>query len=108
LRPLLTSNPLTYSYTLSLHDALPISNGLNFIQAAREANNLGANDALLLTTSNKISETTIANIFWVKGNTVFTPSKICDLLPGIRSEEHTSELQSRENLVCGLLLENKK
>src|SRR5690606_40294783 len=26
----------------------------------------------------------------------------------IRSEEHTSELQSRENLVCRLLLENKK
>src|SRR5690606_40152619 len=25
-----------------------------------------------------------------------------------RSEEHTSELQSRENLVCGLLLEKKK
>src|SRR5690606_40779715 len=27
---------------------------------------------------------------------------------GNRSEEHTSELQSRENLVCRLLLENKK
>src|SRR6266700_364842 len=26
----------------------------------------------------------------------------------LRSEEHTSELQSRENLVCRLLLENKK
>src|SRR5690606_34721339 len=26
----------------------------------------------------------------------------------MRSEEHTSELQSRENLVCRLLLENKK
>src|SRR5690606_27532991 len=26
---------------------------------------------------------------------------------GIRSEEHTSELQSRENLVCRLLLEKK-
>src|SRR5436309_8086296 len=25
-----------------------------------------------------------------------------------RSEEHTSELQSRENIVCGLLLEKKK
>src|SRR5690606_40296912 len=25
----------------------------------------------------------------------------------LRSEEHTSELQSRENLVCRLLLENK-
>src|SRR5690625_3112239 len=27
---------------------------------------------------------------------------------GLRSEEHTSELQSRGHLVCGLLLENKK
>src|SRR5436309_4117243 len=27
---------------------------------------------------------------------------------GCRSEEHTSELQSRENLVCRLLLEKKK
>src|SRR5690606_40001652 len=27
---------------------------------------------------------------------------------GRRSEEHTSELQSRENLVCRLLLEKKK
>src|SRR5690606_5256646 len=30
------------------------------------------------------------------------------LSPGLRSEEHTSELQSRENLVCRLLLEKKK
>src|SRR5690606_39937262 len=30
-----------------------------------------------------------------------------DVLGG-RSEEHTSELQSRENLVCRLLLEKKK
>src|SRR5690606_41632994 len=29
-------------------------------------------------------------------------------VPGLRSEEHTSELQSRENLVCRLLLEKKK
>src|SRR5690606_41249393 len=28
--------------------------------------------------------------------------------PKARSEEHTSELQSRENLVCRLLLEKKK
>src|SRR5688572_31388239 len=27
--------------------------------------------------------------------------------PGLRSEEHTSELQSQSNLVCRLLLENK-
>src|SRR5438874_9609674 len=29
-------------------------------------------------------------------------------VPGIRSEEHTSELQSRRDLVCRLLLEKKK
>src|SRR5207245_4704624 len=28
--------------------------------------------------------------------------------PGARSEEHTSELQSRKHLVCRLLLEKKK
>src|SRR3712207_8799996 len=31
-----------------------------------------------------------------------------DLQGGIRSEEHTSELQSRQYLVCRLLLEKKK
>src|SRR5690606_39399247 len=32
----------------------------------------------------------------------------CRAVPLMRSEEHTSELQSRENLVCRLLLEKKK
>src|SRR2546428_1969361 len=30
------------------------------------------------------------------------------LIPEVRSEEHTSELQSRSDLVCRLLLEKKK
>src|SRR5256886_7381317 len=30
------------------------------------------------------------------------------LIAGVRSEEHTSELQSQSNLVCRLLLEKKK
>src|SRR5690606_40221662 len=34
--------------------------------------------------------------------------RIPDRRCGGRSEEHTSELQSRENLVCRLLLEKKK
>src|SRR5690606_41231067 len=45
----------------------------------------------------------------------FTPHKLAaltlvsnELLADSRSEEHTSELQSRENLVCRLLLEKKK
>src|SRR5690606_41582259 len=39
------------------------------------------------------------------GNAAETPSLLFDLVR--RSEEHTSELQSRENLVCRLLLETK-
>src|SRR5207302_6738197 len=37
------------------------------------------------------------------------PRRVCSPnLDPPRSEEHTSELQSRENLVCRLLLEKKK
>src|SRR5690606_40672104 len=35
-------------------------------------------------------------------------SSLSDPVRTARSEEHTSELQSRENLVCRLLLEKKK
>src|SRR2546429_7171014 len=36
------------------------------------------------------------------------PAKIAEILDLTRSEEHTSELQSRLHLVCRLLLEKKK
>src|SRR5690606_40563244 len=41
--------------------------------------------------------------FGLEGGESFIPA-----INEIRSEEHTSELQSRENLVCRLLLEKKK
>src|SRR5436309_7635627 len=40
--------------------------------------------------------------------TMTTPSMSVASTIDERSEEHTSELQSRENLVCRLLLEKKK
>src|SRR5436309_7870676 len=44
---------------------------------------------------------------WIRGDV--RPSVHALLgIPPDRSEEHTSELQSRENLVCRLLLEKKK
>lgn len=68
-------------------DALPANvkwtNGINYILAAREAQQKGADDALMLTVDGYVSETTAANLFWVDSGTVFTPSEDCDLLPGI-------------------------
>src|SRR3712207_8123539 len=44
-----------------------------------------------------------AQDFRVRGNAVYDNAS-----PATRSEEHTSELQSRQYLVCRLLLEKKK
>src|SRR3712207_7690980 len=43
------------------------------------------------------------------GQTAIKTTEIIDkAMGGVRSEEHTSELQSRQYLVCRLLLEKKK
>src|SRR3712207_7054539 len=43
----------------------------------------------------------------VMGKMAFDTSRAIDFLQRLRSEEHTSELQSRQYLVCRLLLEKK-
>src|SRR2546430_3051501 len=43
----------------------------------------------------------------VEADAVFDGASRVEIL-GLRSEEHTSELQSQSNLVCRLLLEKKK
>src|SRR5690606_28004822 len=50
-------------------------------------------------TNNSFDWTMLLKVFLIIGMIVFAIR---------RSEEHTSELQSRENLVCRLLLEKKK
>src|SRR5436309_5916132 len=76
-------------YTLSLHDALPISNEWN-------SSVYGWGGSVGFPRSNLIafhgSTWQFVYLFPIKQ----------------RSEEHTSELQSREKLVCRLLLEKKK
>src|SRR3712207_9019742 len=44
----------------------------------------------------------------VGGSTYQVPIEVAQERRGSRSEEHTSELQSRQYLVCRLLLEKKK
>src|SRR5260370_6676647 len=69
----------TEIYTLSLHDALPIFFDHHVKRFC--ISSLGVADQA---------------------------AQALKILGGIRSEEHTSELQSHLNLVCRLLLEKKK
>lgn len=67
----------------SLPSRYKLTNNINYITAARQAKQKEADDALMLTVEGYLSETTIANLFWITGNTVYTPSDECDILPGI-------------------------
>src|SRR2546422_1806934 len=80
----------TEIYTLSLHDALPICPGSEAPQRFR-ATRRCRNRARCRST-----------LRWVGRR------RDVSVLYGDRSEEHTSELQSRLHLVCRLLLEKKK
>src|SRR5437868_8786972 len=79
----------TPTYPLSLHDALPICGAAVLDAAMRPA--LG----------DQLSER-------VPGRLAGGERIARELLLDERSEEHTSELQSRFDLVCRLLLEKKK
>jgi len=65
---------------------LKLSNMLHYRNAFRKAQREGADDALMLTTNGFVAETATANIFWKKGSTIYTPSGLCDILPGILRE----------------------
>src|SRR3712207_7215869 len=87
----------TEIYTLSLHDALPIC-----WAAASSTTGRGASTAWPTPTSTCWSRTARAPT---------SAATCCPSGPAwtcARSEEHTSELQSRQYLVCRLLLEKKK
>src|SRR2546426_12006134 len=83
----------TEIYTLSLHDALPIS---RYGAGGRRGGQRGRHGARR----------------HARHRAVFTeqPAEADDhrVREQLRSEEHTSELQSPCNLVCRLLLEKKK
>src|SRR2546423_1948843 len=81
----------TEIYTLSLHDALPISEE----QAVRLAREVGF--PLVVRPSYVLGGRAMEIVF-----------NEDDLRAYMRSEEHTSELQSLAYLVCRLLLEKKK
>src|SRR5690606_41138224 len=95
----------TAIYTLSLHDALPISSS-----AASRTPSRSGHDSPGRPSSRPPSpspSTRSARTASAAASSTPRPSPPVSPPPR-RSEEHTSELQSRENLVCRLLLEKKK
>src|SRR5690606_41633298 len=91
--------PTSQIYTLSLHDALPIS----FVHDVERLCHLA--DQLA---DRHVGELVVhlPALDAVEVQDVVDEHR--QALAFLRSEEHTSELQSRENLVCRLLLEKKK
>src|SRR5690606_39527962 len=97
----------TTTYPLSLHDALPIyANDVAIdptVVVRKYAANVGNGSATTFNLSHGLGtqDLTVTIKRVSDGEVVFADV----VLPPARSEEHTSELQSRENLVCRLLLE---
>src|SRR3712207_8553257 len=81
----------TEIYTLSLHDALPIFN-FKVVQG-------GSETALIQSFRQAEAQKQWLLAYFYEPQWFFQE---------MRSEEHTSELQSRQYLVCRLLLEKKK
>src|SRR5690606_42110451 len=105
---LISYSSTTSLHTLSLHDALPISQAEFDIPYGNLAQNCGyAMIAQRYGYEYGYDERALAKIAVdQRFNACHYPPAIFHGQP-IRSEEHTSELQSRENLVCRLLLEKK-
>src|SRR5258708_38743873 len=82
----------TEIYTLSLHDALPI------LSAASTTGSILCRPGMRCTGRSYAS----------CSNSAPPPRQVIFSSPYLRSEEHTSELQSPDHLVCRLLLEKKK
>src|SRR5204863_9098969 len=95
-------------YTLSLHDALPISpEHMSYLLA--EAEHPDEPWAVLTGDSLFVSSAGRPDLLGEKHTKQLAEQQFHTLHDFyLRSEEHTSELQSRRDLVCRLLLEKKK
>jgi aminodeoxychorismate lyase len=58
-------------------------NKLHQVLARAEAEACGADEALLLNDRGHVAESSSANVFWIQGETVHTPSLGCGALPGV-------------------------
>src|SRR5690348_17475005 len=92
-------SPNAAIYTLSLHDALPIFRSISGQMSGPCAKQASA------ASSDPAPAVRFSRIFTRARSSSATRSWIARA--PVRSEEHTSELQSPDHLVCRLLLEKK-
>src|SRR3712207_8712800 len=94
----------TEIYTLALHDALPISHGRRATGGRHRCSPPGRRPLLR---SERPGPSSASRRRAARPPAERRPSALPEPWRR-RSEEHTSELQSRQYLVCRLLLEKKK
>src|SRR5207253_6134104 len=92
---------------LPLHDALPISAGNATLQAIEylHRNRMYVVGGLIVGNPDDTPESIEANLDFARRYVDYPYIQHPTPYPRTRSEEHTSELQSRGHLVCRLLLE---
>src|SRR5690606_41260380 len=101
---LLIDNATPRLYQTSLPDALPIDKNVVMIPGVwgfQGAQRYGAAQGRLTAINGKANKYRCRGTICDSGNRQIATQVA-------RSEEHTSELQSRENVVCRLLLEDRK
>src|SRR5207302_10983581 len=104
----LTHPPTPLSHALSLHDALPIFSPTRSQCRLRAAAQPGQDLVGGLVGRSLLGQPLRQLRIVVEQPPGLVARGLPDQVRRLRSEEHTSELQSRENLVCRLLLEKKK
>src|SRR5207244_6449994 len=104
----LSSPAPTATFTPSLHDALPISVTAQRAKQSKITLNFRVAHGFHINSNTPKDEFLIPTALKMDPPTDIVLGKI-EYPDGVdRSEEHTSELQSPDHLVCRLLLEKKK
>src|SRR5690606_39863433 len=100
--------PATYTSTLSLHDALPIFGYRKFHHQLPIGKPMDLKSGPAPLHAVPLPPTLDRGAQTIRIGDHRHDARHRRVAVDLRSEEHTSELQSRENLVCRLLLEKNK
>ncbi|WP_336516875.1 aminotransferase class IV [Pollutibacter soli] len=89
---------LTNSSSLKLNNRIPYNEALNFAKSE------GADDAVVFNSSGAICDTSIANIFWIKNDVIYTPPLSDGPVAGVMRNwllEHLPRYRYKVNEVSG-------